>query len=70
MKPTDRNASMKALAARRMAEDPDIFRKLGALGGSKGAKDGVIKGFAANNDLARRAGAIGGMVSRRKARDA
>lgn len=44
----------------------DYYVKLGRKGGSKGAKDGVLKGFAANPALARTAGAKGGRTSRRK----
>lgn len=43
----------------------DFYRTIGRAGGSKGAKDGVIKGFAANPELAKRAGKIGGTISRR-----
>ena len=39
---------------------------MGALGGKKGAKDGVIKGFARNKQLAREAGRLGGTISRRR----
>ncbi len=52
-------------AASIKARDPDFFKKIGAKGGSKGKAQGVIKGFAANPELARRAGLIGGKVSRR-----
>jgi general stress protein YciG len=41
--------------------DPDYYRKLGSLGGSKK----VPKGFAINRELARSAGAKGGQISRR-----
>lgn len=37
----------------------------GAIGGSRGKKDGTIKGFGANRELASRAGTIGGRISRR-----
>lgn len=40
----------------------DFYARIGALGG---AKKGVKKGFAANRDLARKAGALGGSRSRR-----
>lgn len=44
----------------------DYYAKMGHKGGSKGAKDGVLKGFAANRALARTAGAKGGRTPRRK----
>ena len=40
----------------------DFYRNIGRKGG---LKTGVIKGFAANPELARKAGAIGGRKSRR-----
>ena len=40
-------------------------REIGAKGGKNGAKDGAIKGFAANIERARIAGAKGGTISRR-----
>lgn len=39
--------------------------RIGAKGGKKTAADGVIKGFAANRELAVAAGQKGGSVSRR-----
>lgn len=48
-----------------LASDPDFYKKIGSQGGRKGAGDGVIKGFAANLELASRAGRIGGLKSRR-----
>lgn len=45
------------------ANDPDFYRKIGHLGGSAPHKGG--KGFAANRELARIAGAVGGRISRR-----
>lgn len=43
----------------------DFYRDIGSKGGRKGAKDGVIKGFARNIELAREAGRKGGSLSRR-----
>lgn len=40
----------------------DFYARIGAAGG---AKKGVKKGFAANRELARAAGARGGRISRR-----
>lgn len=45
-----------------LARDPDFYKKLGRKGGRK---TGVVKGFAANPELAARAGAIGGKKSKR-----
>ena len=45
-----------------LKRDPDFYRKLGRKGGRK---TGVMKGFAANPELAARAGAIGGKKSKR-----
>ncbi len=53
-----------------LAKDPDFYKKIGSLGGSKGAKDGTIKGFALDRDRAVRAGAKGGKISKRVARNA
>ena len=49
-----------------LASDPDFYHKIGALGGSKGAKNGAIKGFAANRELARTAGRLGGLAKASK----
>ena len=43
----------------------DFYKRIGAMGGKLGSAEGVIKGFAANRELASRAGKIGGMKSRR-----
>lgn len=45
-----------------LARDPDFYKKIGSKGGRK---TGVVKGFAANPELAARAGAIGGKKSKR-----
>lgn len=52
-------------AASIKARDPDFYKRIGAAGGKKGKKDGTVKGFAANPELARRAGIKGGRISRR-----
>lgn len=44
----------------------DFYRRIGAKGGTKGKKDGTIKGFALNLDLAREAGRRGGLKSKRR----
>jgi general stress protein YciG len=46
-----------------LAKDPDHFRKIGAIGGSR---TGIKKGFALNRERARTAGAKGGRISRRR----
>ncbi len=51
----------KKAAARILAVDPDFYKKIGAIGGSKGNTGG----FAANPELAKIAGAKGGRISRR-----
>lgn len=45
----------------------DFRAKIGRMGGLKGKKDGVIKGFATNRELASEAGRRGGLISRRGA---
>ena len=45
-----------------LRKDPDFYKKIGRKGGRK---TGVMKGFAANPELARRAGVLGGKKSKR-----
>lgn len=45
----------------------DYYKRIGAMGGK--AQTTKPKGFAANRALARSAGAIGGRISRRKAKE-
>lgn len=49
-------------AAKNLARDPFFYAKIGA----KGGRNGNTGGFAANRELARIAGAIGGRTSRRR----
>lgn len=49
-------------AAKNMANDPDFYKRIGAIGG----KNGRTGGFAANPELARIAGRKGGRASRLK----
>lgn len=49
----------------KLAHGDDFYRRIGSKGGKRGKKDGAIKGFAANPELARRAGAKGGRISRK-----
>lgn len=60
---------LKCAETSRRRYGEDWYRRIGAIGGRRGAADGVIKGFAANPELARRAGAIGGRKSRRGKKD-
>lgn len=53
-------------AAKNLANDPDFYRRIGAIGGKATGQ----KGFALNPELARIAGAIGGRKSRRNAKAA
>lgn len=46
---------------RNLANDPNFYKKIGAIGGSKSGTGG----FYANRELARIAGAKGGKISRR-----
>lgn len=63
--PGTKTGGQRAAATNKARHGEDFYRILGAKGGSKGAKDGAIKGFAANIELARLAGAKGGKISRR-----
>lgn len=47
--------------AKVLAADPDFYKKIGAIGGA----NGNAGGFAANRELASKAGRIGGLKSRR-----
>lgn len=47
----------------------DYYKEIGRLGGLKGKANGVVKGFGANPELARTAGAKGGRISRRRKND-
>lgn len=49
-------------AAKNLANDPDFYKRIG----SKGGRNGNTGGFAANRELARVAGKIGGARSRRR----
>lgn len=44
-----------------LANDPDFYKKIGAIGG----RNGHTGGFAANRELASKAGKLGGTRSRR-----
>lgn len=51
-------------AIKNKARDPDFYKVIGA----KGGRNGTTGGFANDRELARRAGAKGGAVSRRRKR--
>ncbi len=53
---------MKAAATNKAKHGSDFYAKIGA----KGGRNGHTGGFAANPDLARKAGAVGGRISRRR----
>lgn len=50
-----------AAATNKAKYGPDFYARIGAIGGKKG----TTGGFAANRELARKAGALGGKISRR-----
>ncbi len=52
---------LKAAATNKSRHGSDFYASIGAKGGKKTG----LKGFAVNRDLARKAGAIGGRISRR-----
>lgn len=52
---------MKAAATNRARQGSDFYARIGAIGG----RNGHTGGFAANPELAKIAGAIGGRISRR-----
>lgn len=55
----------RAAATNKAKHGEDFYKKLGALGGKFGKKDGTVKGFAAVPGLAKRAGVLGGRKSKR-----
>ena len=55
-------AGGKLAAQKNLAKDPLFYAKIGA----KGGRNGRTGGFAANPELARVAGAKGGLISRRR----
>ena len=60
----------KLAALKNLQKDPDFYKKMGSKGGQGSSNAlGNAGGFAANNELARKAGALGGSISRRKARN-
>jgi len=57
-----KDGGVRAAATNKNRHGNDFYARIGAAGG---AKKGVKKGFAANRELARAAGARGGRISRR-----
>ena len=55
-------AGGRKAAQKNLERDPDFYRKIGAVGGSRP----TTGGFKANPELAREAGRRGGLVSRRR----
>ena len=56
-----KDGGQKAAATNKTKYGKDFYARIGAMGG----KMGHTGGFYANRDLARKAGAIGGRISRR-----
>ena len=56
-----KEGGLKAAARNKEKYGADFYEKIGRVGG----KIGTTGGFFANRDLARRAGAIGGKISKR-----
>lgn len=56
---------LKAAATNRAIHGDDFYRRIG----KKGGQNGHTGGFYANRELARVAGAKGGRISRRRAKD-
>lgn len=54
-------AGGKKAAKKNLENDPEFYKKIGTMGGKKGNTGG----FAANRELASRAGRKGGLISRR-----
>lgn len=47
-----------------IARDPDFYKKIGSKGGGSPKRQGP-RGFAADRELASRAGRMGGLISRK-----
>lgn len=57
-----KNGGQLAAKTNKTRHGANFYARIGAMGGKKG----TTGGFAANRDLARKAGAIGGRISRRR----
>ena len=62
----NRTGGLKARDKIKKTFGEDFYKKIGAIGG----KNGHTGGFYADRELARRAGAIGGRISRRRPQNA
>jgi general stress protein YciG len=60
-----KNGGLKAASTNKTKYGKDFYARIGQMGG----KMGHTGGFYANRDLARKAGAVGGRVSRRRKND-
>lgn len=56
-----KTGGLKAGATNKLRHGDDFYKRIGSIGG----KRGTTGGFYADRELARRAGAIGGRISRR-----
>lgn len=63
--PGTKAGALKARETMKQAYGENYYANIGRLGGAKTKEDGAIKGFAANPELARRAGRLGGKLSKR-----
>lgn len=60
----------KKSAETKLTNDPEYFKKIGALGNKAWEANGrKPRGFAVNRELASRAGKVGGKNSKRKAKE-
>ncbi len=57
-----KNGGKLAAKTNKTRHGSDFYARIGKIGG----KNGTTGGFAANRDLARKAGALGGKISRRR----
>lgn len=53
---------LKAAKQNKLLHGEDFYKRIGKIGGSK---KGILKGFALNRELASKAGAKGGRISKR-----
>lgn len=60
-----RNGGIKTAATMKRTYGEDYYRRIGHLGGMAATASGKKRGFAANPELAKEAGRIGGKLSRR-----
>lgn len=63
---SNHEGGLKAAASNKARWGEDFYQRIGAKGGSAGRGPNCLKGFAANPELARKFGGIGGRKSSRK----